>query len=486
MKIFHNKNNKMNRVTDVPVFDGNIGISIRGSYSATLPQKSYGFETRDDMGNNLNISLLGLPKENDWILLANYNDKTFVRAPIAYNAFREMGNWASHSQHCEVIINGKYVGIYTLQEKIKRDKNRVNITEMDSTTNTGNSLTGGYIFTHDNNSDNDPTWYSKYGVSFIYVYPKPEDITSQQMNYLKQYVSTFENILLGNSYKDPINGYAKYVNVTSFYDYFLIGELSRNVDAYKKSSYWNKDNIANGGLLNAGPVWDFDWSFKNLNDGSNTCFCRNLDGSGWAYKVADCGWSGTPSNWISRMLEDTTFANGLHQRYFELRKTVLSENHIFGYIDSIQTLLNEPQQRHYKTWRILGANVGASELDYIPTTYDGEITKLKKWITLRLNWLDENMVGKEPSNETTANKNQLAYGNLRLFPNPCHEILYVETSRTIADLMIYSTDGRVQQMVSNLNTCDYQLDVSQLKRNLYFLKIRFPNGEVSISKLIVE
>jgi hypothetical protein len=485
IKVFYNGPNKMNRTTDVPILNCAIGIDIRGSYSATLPQKSYGFETRDNSGNNLNVSILGMPAENDWILLANYNDKTFVRAPIAYNAFREMGHWASHSHHCEVIVNGKYAGIYTLQEKIKRDKNRVKIAEMEVTSNTGNELTGGYIFTHDNNSDGDPTWYSKYGVSFIYVYPKPEEITIQQMNYLKQYVNTFETILLGNSYNDPKNGYSKYANVKSFYDYFLIGELSRNVDAYKKSSYWNKDNITDGGLLNAGPVWDFDWSFKNLNDGSRHCFCRNLDGSGWAYKVEDCGWSGTPADWISRMLEDTTFANGLHHRYFELRKDILSENRIFGYIDSIQSLLKVPQMRHYQQWPILGSNVGAPELDKIPATYDGEIAKLKTWITLRLNWLDENMVGKEPYIPTDTNDLAVNEG-FRMFPNPCRDVLYIESSQAISEIVICGIDGRVQRAEKEINARDYQINASQLKRNLYFIKVRFTNGEVLNSKLMIE
>ena len=61
------------------VYQGIAGIEIRGSYSATLPQKPFGIETRDLFGENNNVSLFDMPKENDWILLANYNDKTFIR-----------------------------------------------------------------------------------------------------------------------------------------------------------------------------------------------------------------------------------------------------------------------------------------------------------------------------------------------------------------------------------------------------------------------
>ncbi|MCJ7450051.1 MAG: CotH kinase family protein [Bacteroidales bacterium] len=92
MKVIHNGGASLNYVTDPGnVYTGKIGIEIRGRYSASLPQKPYGIETRDLYGNNLDTSLLGLPSENDWILLANYNDKTFLRNFLAFEIFSEMG-----------------------------------------------------------------------------------------------------------------------------------------------------------------------------------------------------------------------------------------------------------------------------------------------------------------------------------------------------------------------------------------------------------
>ena len=128
------------------VYDGDIGIEIRGHYSATLPQKPYGLETRDDSGENLNVPLFQMPKENDWILLANYNDKTFMRNTLALKLSREMGHYAPRTQFCEVIVNGTYQGIYVFTEKIKRDKNRVDISKLEPDENDGDDLTGGYIF----------------------------------------------------------------------------------------------------------------------------------------------------------------------------------------------------------------------------------------------------------------------------------------------------------------------------------------------------
>ena len=102
------------------VYQGIAGIEIRGSYSATLPQKPFGIETRDIQGNNNNVSLFGMPQENDWILIANYNDKTFLRNVLAFDLFEKMGHYAPRTKLCEVVINDIYNGIYVFTEKIKR------------------------------------------------------------------------------------------------------------------------------------------------------------------------------------------------------------------------------------------------------------------------------------------------------------------------------------------------------------------------------
>jgi hypothetical protein len=159
MKIIDNGPGKMNHPYDASVFNGPIGIEYRGSYSLLFPQKSYGFETRDVNGNSMNVSLLGFPEENDWILLAHYDDKSFVRNTLAYTLFEEMGHYATRSKFCEVIVNDQYMGIFTLIGKIKRDKNRVKISKMDPTDNAGISLIGGYIFKIDN-MDGEITWDS--------------------------------------------------------------------------------------------------------------------------------------------------------------------------------------------------------------------------------------------------------------------------------------------------------------------------------------
>jgi hypothetical protein len=177
----------------------------------------------------------------------------------------------------------------------------------------------------------------------------------KQKLYIQNFIKEIDSVLRSSGWKDPINGYRKYLNVSAFIDYFIVGEVSRNVDAYKKSAYFYKDRDDKDGRLQPGPVWDFDWAWKNINE----CMVDGIDGSGWTYLISSvCRSSPVPPGWVVKLLDDPSFANELHTRYNQLRKTILSEEYLNSYIDSIHTLVNEAQERHYQKWPILGENVG--------------------------------------------------------------------------------------------------------------------------------
>jgi hypothetical protein len=402
MKIIYNTPPKRNYVTDSGnVYDGYVGIEIRGSFSATLPQKPYGFETRDSLGNNLNVPIINMPAENDWVLIANYNDKVFMRNTLAFDLFAKMGHYQPHTQLCELDSNGVYEGIYVLTEKIKRDKNRVDISKLEVTDTSGNNLTGGYIIKVDNTDGSGTDYWNSTDQAFdrpgaypyfVYTYPKPEDIVKQQKMYIQGFIKTIDSVLKSPNWGDPAVGYRKYFDAASFVDYFIVGEVSRNVDTYKKSAFFYKDKDSKDGRLHDGPVWDFDWAWKNINE----CEVNATDGSGWTYLISSvCQSYPVPPGWMNKFLQDTNFTNELHTRYSFLRKNILSITSLNHYIDSIHTLVNEAQVRHYQRWPILGINAGTPEVDAQPTTFDGEIAKFKNWILTRLTWLDANMPGKD-------------------------------------------------------------------------------------------
>lgn len=379
-------------------YNGKIGIEYRGSSSQGMPKKSYGFETWDVNGNSIDSSLLGMPKESDWILSASYSDKSLLNNFMTYDLARSMGWYAPRCVHVELVINGEYQGVYVLMEKIKRDNDRVDIAKLQPTDIAGDDVTGGYIIKIDKGTGNGGGgWTSNFApdtavngqtIFYQYEYPNDADIVPQQEAYIQAYVDSFETALAGPNFADTAIGYAKYIDVNSFVDYFLLNELSRNVDGYRLSTYLYKDKASNGGKLTIGPCWDYDIAWGNAN------YCLGDDVTGWAIDFAEpcSGDYWQIPFWWDRLLQDTNFQNRVMCRWTELSQSIFSVNYLHNYCDSMQTLLTEGAGRNFVTWPILGTYVWPNPAP-IPTTYAGEIQELKTWITLRHAWMDANMPG---------------------------------------------------------------------------------------------
>ena len=236
LQVIDNGTNAINFVNDTPNgYNGFIGIEQRGSTSRELfPKKPYGFELwKDTLGTSQNLVMLGMPQESDWVLNASYNDKTFMRDVLAYRIANQMGRYATRTRYCELMLNGKYEGVYIVMEKIKRDKNRVNIATLKPTDNTGDALTGGYIIKIDKTNGSPAwSWNSKATnkVLFQVDSPKYTDLTDTQLNYIKNFVDNWEKELASPTFLDPQAAWRSKIDMDSFVDYFLLTELTKNID----------------------------------------------------------------------------------------------------------------------------------------------------------------------------------------------------------------------------------------------------------------
>ncbi len=483
LRIIYNSD-KFNKPADsANIYDGHTGVEIRGAYSASLPQKPYGIETRDVAGMNLNVSMFHMPAENDWILLANYNDKVFMRNTLAFELFRKMGHYAPRTMFCEAIVNGQYQGIYVFTEKIKQDKGRVDIADLTSNDNSGDDVTGGYIFKIDYYDGSNswqstfpPMGYADKKVYFVYDYPSPEEITDSQKNYIRNFVQGFETTLYTPNTPQQKSLLQTYLDEDSFIDYFLLNELARNVDGYKKSAYFYKDKESKDGRIHAGPVWDFDWAWKNINE----CYFGATDGSGWAYLVHQCNNWPTPPTWMNKLLADRSFARKTAERYFSLRETTLSEASIYGYIDSVATVLDAAQKRHYSKWQILGQNVGTPEVDAQPNTYAGEVVKFKNWVGTRLRWLDTN-IGEFI---VTATEEAPLTSELIIYPNPTSEYVNIHSDEDLWQIDIISSYGNTVISHMTKRGENVSLSVASLSPGIYFAKLTYKDGHQKMEKLI--
>lgn len=399
MKIIDNGPGRMNKITDkVYQYNNFIAIEIRGNSSQFYPQKQYGIELRDSLsGDDLDAPLMGMPAEEDWVLYAPYNDISMLRNVMTYHLWNAMGHWGPRTRFCELILNNEYVGIYLLTESIKRGPDRVDISKLTMEDTSGLALTGGYIMKIDKvNNSTDLSFVSKIkstnnqNISWVYHYPDSNDIRLQQKNYIQRYIDTVEQVISSPYFNDPVNGFRKYLSVPSFIDYYLITEFSRNIDAYKASSFFykeKKEQDGGKGQFKAGPVWDYNFAFGNAS------FCSGAQSTGWMVEGCIPATLPTPVLW-RRLLQDTHHLNAIKCRYLELRSSILDTGYLFRFMNSYAfDTLDAAQKRHFSKWKILGTNPGGFNA-YIATSYIDEMNRLKTWIRNRLNWMDANLSGR--------------------------------------------------------------------------------------------
>lgn len=465
-------------------YNGKINIEIRGSSSAGFPKKAYSFETQDSLNNAINVSLLGLPSENDWVLYAPYSEKTMLNNYITYRTGMEMGHYASRCKFIEVVLNGEYQGVYILMEKIKIDNNRVDIANLNPADTTGDELTGGYILKVDKFTGGADYWTSPYApytgatqqVYFIYHDPDYVDLMPQQRTYIQNFMSDFENNLAGASYDDPLTGYVNYIDVNSFIDYMIVNEFTRNVDGYRLSTFFHKDKDSKGGKINMGPLWDFNLGLGNAD------YCDGGLTTGWAYMFRTvCGgdWYQIPF-WWERLMSDVNYQNKLKCRYDYWRTTVLDTAYLFGYIDSTVAVLDESQTRNFTKWPILGTYVWPN--NYIGATYEDEVNYLKYWIGARLNWLDDNIPGTCITTEVPEIK---PLEEMSIFPNPAsdHFMIRYAGSEHPAQLKLFDATGKL--VLNQPYSAGMRIEVGPLNTGFYQVELSNQNGILSKTKLCV-
>ncbi|MFC6878050.1 CotH kinase family protein [Flavobacterium myungsuense] len=374
MKIIKRPDGTTNYLTDSNItpylnYDGKIDIEIRGSSSQGLPKKPYGFSTLLEDNSNNNVSLLDMPKENDWVLNSLAYDPSLIRDYLSYNLSRQMGNYAPRTAYCEVIINNKYQGLYLLQEKIKADSNRVNILKMTTTDNTLPNISGGYITKADKTTGDDPVAWTMPSYSwppnFIHDLPNPAEVTTQQNDYIKgQFFSLASTSKANNS--SFSNGYPSFIDVPSFIDFMISNELASNPDGYQFSTYFHKER---NGKLRAGPIWDFNLTY------GNDLFDSGYDRSKTDVWQFSDGENDGAKFWTD-LYNNATFKCYLSRRWNQLLESGQPLNYaiLVQFIDKTVNIISEALVRENEKWgRIPDHSI--------------EISNLKAFLSTRISWM---------------------------------------------------------------------------------------------------
>ncbi len=380
MKIIYRSEGSRNYMTDQnnPAFlnyDGRIDIEIRGSSTQSSEKKQYGFTTlKNDNITNNNVGLLGMPEENDWILNGMTFDPALIRDYLSYNLSRLIGEYASRTEYCELVINGNYRGLYLLEEKIKADKNRVNITKIGPSDNFLPAVTGGYITKSDKTTGGDPVAFTLLSwtgttVDFIHELPKPESVTSFQNEYIRNQFQLLQSASISGA-TSSVSGFPSIIDIPSFIDYIIINELASNADGYMYSTFFHKDR---NGKLRAGPVWDFDLTY------GNDLFFWGFNRSKTNIWQLSNGENDGARFW-KELFTNSLFRCYLSKRWNELTGTGQQLNlaAIESFIDQTVAKITEAVGREYTRWGKTGS-------------YTKPISDIKAFLSLRINWITANI-----------------------------------------------------------------------------------------------
>ena len=330
-----------------------IEIRGRGNSTWTQPKKPYQIEFEDKE------KPLDLPNDKRWVLLANYSDKTMLRNTVAFYMGEESKlDWTPKSEFVEVLLNGKYIGTYQLTQKVEETSKRVEI---------GND---GYLLEVDfpDRITGEDVVFKVNGLNFKIEEPKNVVPGDSRYNYIQDYITNFHNVLISDDFLDIDRGYAEYIDLDSFVDWYLINEITKNNDAAFGSSVYM--NLKPGKKLKMGPIWDFDIAMGNINYNGN----ETIDG----LYIRD------NTVWFSRLFEDPEFVDRVKERFafFESKKDALFEE-----IDKQAEYLEDAQGYNEFVWRTYGKRVWPNYVAF--DTHQEEVDYLKDWLDQRFAWLSE-------------------------------------------------------------------------------------------------
>lgn len=345
--------------SNVDVYEGTMRIRGRGNSTWGMPKKPYRIKL------DKNASLLGLAPEKDWVLLANYSDKSLMRNIAAMELSRICGmKWTPTLISVEVYLNEEYIGVYTFTEHKEVADGRVEIDVIGENDNGGEALTGGYYLEIEEAMDETTCFKTKRDTPVMFQ--EPEEPTAEQLAYVKDLMERFELAVENIQNERDYVQYRELFDVPSLINYYIIKEIAKDPDGnIRKSTFITKER---GKKMEMYHVWDFDITLGNCN---YTGF-ENPE-----------GWQMYGAKWYNKMFQDPSFVKEVKDRWNELYPQIQK---VPDFINEQVALLNGAQDRNFERWDILDEYVWPNAVWL--GTYDAELDYLIDYYNKRIAWLN--------------------------------------------------------------------------------------------------
>lgn len=365
--------------SDQPDLETDTLIRVRGNSSRYFDKKSYLLRFTDEKGEYADHQVMGMDAHYEWALYGPYLDKSLIRNYMWYNIAGEIMDYAPNVRFCEVILNGEYQGLYVMVETITNGTDcRVNVSEPIDNTNAT-----GYVLRLDRGSENELkninnfTYYT-YRIGQLHnfrvniAYPRSGTLTKEMADAIEQDLSDFEKTLYSFDYDSELYGYKTWIDVDSFLDYFILNELTCNYDAGTLSTYLYKDI---GGKYRM-CIWDFNSACENY---------ENLTTQPQHFELQN-------TIWFLMLMKDEEFVQDIIDRYYQLRKGILSDEYLLNYIDETVAYLGPAIERNFEKW-------GYTFTEYLPLSpksrnpesFEAAVEQMKDFIVERGDWMDDHI-----------------------------------------------------------------------------------------------
>lgn len=334
-----------------------MNLTIRGRGNTSwfeMAKKGYKIEFEEKQ------SILGMPKDKDWALIANYADKTLIRNYIAYRLSATLNAYyAPRCEFAELYLNGEYLGVYLITETIKVAKGRVDIPKDDNS----------YIVEFDAKyKENEQIIFSDVitnnGNGKSFRVHDPKDANNSVLDTLLVHIQNFENFLKGIKAKEK-NDINNWIDIDESTKHYWVQEFAKNPDGkFYTSVYFS---WVKGGKIKMGPIWDFDLAF-----GNHTHKDFNLTEK-WHIR----------NYWNQYLFKDSLYEQSILKKWKENHRLFEA---VLDSVEKISKKIKPAAQNNFKRWDILGVSKNWLRKPY--DSYEDAVTDLKEWISNRIKWID--------------------------------------------------------------------------------------------------
>lgn len=351
----------------IPYEEVEMSCKIRGRGNATwkdYPKKPYKIKLEKK------LSLFGFPANKDWVLLAEYCDKSLLRTSFMCEVSKAVGiNYTVNYQHVEVTLNGEYLGVYVLTDQVEKGENRVPVEEE------------GYLIEDDNYYNKEPLFFtSTLGYNYTFKYPNADkgniNKGDEKYVFINNFIANMEDALL--SIPVDNENYKLFIDIKSFAKWYVVAEVTGNWEPNLFYAIYSQ-----GCKLKMLPMWDAEWSLGLASKGNDK------DPNGWFIHPHESRYDihiWKDRKYFQYLFKDPSFVAEVKEVWNEFKQHIDEVKYI---ISMKQEEIQYAQQDNFIKWPILGEYIAVSLVSF--QTWQEEVEYILSFFDKRVKWLDEEL-----------------------------------------------------------------------------------------------